>query len=523
MKRSRQVVVLAVIASLLLAACAGPGSAPATGGEAGAAAPAAQGPSGALTIGLTTDIATVEVPYAPERQSTNAAQTMYDTLVFPEADGTYSPMLAESWDVSEDGTTYRFKLRQGVKFHNGELFNADAVVYSWQVYSQPEVTYASNWTIADKVEKLDEYTVEISTTEPNALLLSYLASWSIIPPKYHAEVGKEKFAQEPAGTGPFMFKEWVKGDHLTVVANPNYWRAGYPKVAQVVFKFMPESATRVAAVQTGEIDIAPRLSAEEADGLRADANLNVINYPVDRVYYVAFNNMTTGKDTPIMDLKVRQALAHAVDVQTIIDTLFAGYATRAVGFVAPGNLGYQESAPVAYDPDLAKKLLADAGYADGFEIGMACPEAAYPNINEVCQAIQGYLSAVGVKAKLELMEANAFWDAESKKELPPLFVDSWSLTIGEAYPRILGALGEGESYANWSDPKIHEMLKQIVTTVDVEARAKLYADLQTYITDQQPFIFLYMPQAFEGVTKRVQNYQPRGAEQYYLWDVSVSD
>src|SRR4030095_3186655 len=105
---------------------------------------------------------------------------------------------------------------------------------------------------------------------------------------------------------------------------------------------MPESATRVAAVQTGEIDIAPRLGAEEADTLRGDANLKVINYPVDRVYYVAFNNMTTGKDTAIMDLKVRQALAHAVDVQTIIDTIFSGYATRAPGFVAPGNLGYQE-------------------------------------------------------------------------------------------------------------------------------------------------------------------------------------
>jgi peptide/nickel transport system substrate-binding protein len=153
---------------------------------------------------------------------------------------------------------------------------------------------------------------------------------------------------------------------------------------------------------------------------------------------------------------------------------------------------------------------------------MACPQAAYPSINEVCQAIQGYLADVGVKANLDLMEANAFWDAESKQELPPLFVDSWSLTIGEAYPRILGALGEGESYANWGDPKIYEMLKQIVTTVDVEARAKLYADLQSYINEQQPFIFLYMPQAFEGVTKRVENYQPRGAEQYYLWDVSVS-
>jgi peptide/nickel transport system substrate-binding protein len=525
--RRRATLLAWLLLALLLAACAAPAAAPATGSE-GESTTAEQsttdGPQGTLTIGLTTDIATVEMPYAPERQANNAAQTLYDTLVFPEADGTFSPMLAESWEVSEDGTTYTFKLREDVEFHNGEPFNADAVVYSWQVYSQPEVTYASNWTIAENVEKIDDYTVAISTEEPNALLLPYIAtSWSIIPPQYHAEVGKEGFAEAPVGTGPFMFQEWIKGDHLTVVANPNYWREGYPKVAEVVFKFMTESATRVAAVQTGEIDIAPRLSAEEADSLRDMEGVTVVNYPVDRVYYVAFNNMSTGQGTPIMDVNVRRALAHAVDVQTIIDTIFSGYATRAVGFVAPGNLGYQEVEPVPYDPDLARQLLADAGYPDGFEIGMACPEAAYPSINEVCQAIQGYLSEVGVTVDLELMEANAFWDLETKKELPPLFVDSWSLLIGEAYARILGALGEGESYANWEDPQIHEMITQIVTTVDVDARAALYNELQQYILEQQPFIFLYMPQAFEGVTTRVQNYQPRGAEQYYLWDVSVTE
>jgi peptide/nickel transport system substrate-binding protein len=513
---------LGLVVTLALAACAAPGALPAAG-EQPAAAPAAEGPGGRLTIGLTTNIATVEVPYAPERQSNNAAQTLYDTLVFPEADGTYSPLLAESWEVSDDGTTYTFTLRQGVTFHNGEPFNADAVVYSWQVYSQPEVTYASNWTIAENVEKVDDYTVRISTSEPNALLLSYLSGWSMIPPQHHAEVGLEAFAQAPVGTGPFMFQEWVRGDHLTVVANPNYWREGYPKLAEVVFRFMPESATRVAAVQTGEIDIAPRLSAEEAETLRATTDLEVLNYPVDRVYYVAFNNMTTGVGTPIMDVNVRRALAHAVDVDTIIDTIFSGYASRAVGFVNEGNLGYQPTEPVAYDPDLARQLLADAGYPDGFTIGMACPEAAYPNINEVCQAIQGFLREVGVNAELELMEANAFWDREANKELPPLFVDSWSLTIGEAYPRILGALGEGETYANWADPVIHEMIRQIVVTVDVDERAQLYHELQAYVIEQQPFIFLYRPQAFEGVNPRVQNYQPRGAEQYYLWDVSVTD
>jgi peptide/nickel transport system substrate-binding protein len=320
-----------------------------------------------------------------------------------------------------------------------------------------------------------------------------------------------------------VFKEWIKGDHLTVVANPNYWRAGYPKVAEVVLRFMPESATRVAAVQAGEIDIAPRLSAEEADTISSDEALTVVNYPVDRVYYVAFNNMTTGLDTPIMDLKVRQAIAHAIDVQTIIDAIFSGAASRTVGLMTAGNLGFVEMEPVAYDVEQAKALLAEAGYADGFDIGMACPEAAYPNINEVCQAIQGYLTDVGINTDLELQEANAYWEREANKELPPLFVDSWSNTTNESYSRLEGAVGKDQSYANWSDEKIHELLAQILTTADVDARAALYGELQTYMSETQPFVFLYAPQAFEGVNKRVQNYQPRGAENYFLWDVSVSE
>ena len=345
----------------------------------------------------------------------------------------------------------------------------------------------------------------------------------MIPPKAHAEMGLEAFAQSPIGTGPFVFKEWVKGDHLTVTANPTYWRKGYPKLAEVVFRFMPESATRVAAIQAGEIDIAPRLSAEESETVGAEEALSVLSYPVDRVYYVAFNNITTGLDTPIMDVKVRQALAYAIDVQTIIDSIFSGAAVRSAGFLKDGNLGYDGADPVPYNFKKAKALLTEAGYPDGFDIGMACPEAAYPNINEVCQAIQGYLADVGVNVDLELQEANAYWTREENKELPPLFVDSWSITIGEAYGRLEGALGKDQTYANWADEKIFEQLGQILTTVDVDARAALYGDIQSYMRETQPFVYLYFPQAFEGVTKRVQNYQPRGAENYFLWDVSVSE
>lgn len=518
-------ITLLVVFAVTLTGCTLPATTPtgSTGGEQSAAAPTAEGPQGTLTIGLTTDIAAVEFPYAPERQAANASWTLYDGLVYPEPDGTYSPALAESWEVSEDGATYTFHLREDVTFHNGEPFTADAVVYSWQVYSQPEVTYANEWSFVKAVEKVDDYTVNISTETANALLLARVAGWTVIPPKAHAEMGLEAFAQNPIGTGPFMFKEWVKGDHLTVVANPNYWREGYPKVAEVVFRFMPESATRVAAIQAGEIDIAPRLSAEEAETVAAEEHVTVIDYPVDRVYYVAFNNMTTGVDTPIMDVKVRQALAAAIDVQTIIDSIFSGAATRASGFLKEGNLGFDGAEPVPYDPEQAKALLAEAGYPDGFEIGMACPEAAYPNINEVCQAIQGYLAEVGIVADLELQEANAYWEREANKELPPLFVDSWSTTIGEVYNRLEGALGKDQSYANWSDEKIYDLLNQILTTVDVDARAALYTEVNTYIRENPPFVYLYFPQAFEGVTKRVQNYQPRGAENYFLWEVSVSE
>lgn len=514
---------LLLITAWVLTACVPAPAAPSTGGAATGAQQAAEGPKGTLTVALTTDIAAVELPYAPERQSANASQPLYDSLVFPEADGTYSPALAEKWEVSADGTTYTFHLRQGVTFHNGEPFTADSVVYSWKNYSAKDVPYASNWTIADNVEKVDDATVKISTKEPNALLLSYIGGWSMIPPKAHAEMGKEKFAQNPIGTGPFMFKEWVKGDHLTVVANPNYWRKGYPKLAQINFKIMPESAARVAAVQTNEIDIAPRLTAEEADSLNGKDNLNVVNYPVDRIYYVAFNNMTTGKDTPIMDVKVRQAIGYAIDVQAMIDSLLGGKAVRASGFVGPNNMGFDKAAPLPYDPDKAKALLKEAGHADGFKIDMACPEAAYPHINEVCQAIQGYLKAVGIDANLELQEANAYWDHESKKQLPPIFVDSWSLTIPEAYPRLLGAVGKDETYANWDDPKLHDYLKQLITTLDIGKRTQIYGEVQKYMREDPSFVYLYFPQTFEGVNKRVENYKPRGAENYYLTEVSVSD
>jgi peptide/nickel transport system substrate-binding protein len=483
------------------------------------AEPTSPEPEGTLRIALSTYPNTLDAPLTAERNAHNAAAPMFDSLLWVNDEGDLEPELAESWEISDDGLEYIFHLRRGVTFHNGEPFNADAVVFSWERYSSPELEWNERWRMADNVEKVDEYTVKVTTVEPKPLLLRTIAiNWSMVPPGYFNEVGDIEFANKPVGTGPYMFVEAVSGDHITLEANPNYWREGYPKAKTIIFRPIPESSTRVAAIRTGEVDVVGRLSSDEAQSLLGAPGVQVISYPVRRVYYIAFNNLTTGIDQPTEDPLVRQAMNHAVDVQAIIDALFNGHAKRSTGFVATGELAYGVVEPFEYDPDKAREMLAEAGYENGFKIGFACPAGAYVNFEEVCEAIQAYLADVGIDAELEIMESGQYWDREAAKELPPLFGDSWSEVSGEAYNRMAGALlGWDASYSSWGDDVIIDSLKKISTTVDEDERKGLYEDLQKYMIENPPFIYLYEPMAFEAIRDHIQDYRPRGAEEYYLW------
>lgn len=484
------------------------------------------GPEGELIVAITTIPNAITPPNAAERQAINVAQQMFDGLVWRNEEGVIEPALAESWEISDDGTEYTFHLRQGVTFHNGEAFDAADVVATWEAGKDPKNAYYYVYEPVTGVEVIDDYTVKVITDSPDPLFFTTgFPTFGVYPADYYAEVGFEGFEAHPVGTGPFQFVVWDE-EKIAMEANPNYWDSRYPKVASLIFRPIPESATRLAAVQTGEIHIATRLISEEASQLFGNPDIQVISYSNDRSYYVAFNNLTSGVGLPTEDPLVRQAMNYAVDRQAIVDALFGGKATLSSGLVAPFNLGADPAIqPYPYDPDKARELLTEAGYPDGFQIGFACPIGAYPNFEQVCEAIGGYLNEVGISfdgGEIQFMESGQYWDLEANKELPPLFADAWSVTNGEALERLQGSLYAEASYAAWEDPDLRALIDEAAVTIDVDTRAAVYGQIQQLMYDNPPFIYLYYPNVFEAINSAVQNYTPRPAEDYWLKGVFIA-
>lgn len=477
-----------------------------------------------LRVALQTNPNTIEPATGDSRVASNVAWSIFDSLVWMNDEGVIVPALAESWDISDDGLVYTFNLREGVVFHNGYPFTADDVVFTWERGQGADITYREDFLAVDEMVAIDDYTVEARLEAPNAFLLLLMNEhWGIMSKQYHDEVGEEGYLQSPVGTGPFKFVEWLTGDRIVLDAFADYWDAGYPKVDRLIYRPIPDTATRFAALVNDDIDIVSNLGPEQADAVEAAENVSLVTYGQDRVYYVTFNNMSTGIGTPIEDKLVRQAMSYAIDYDAIIDRLFDGYAERISGLIIPGNLGHDPSVtPYPYDPDRAKELLAEAGYPDGFAIEMAGPSETYTNFEQVLQAVAAYWGDIGIDVDLQFMESGSFWDQQANRQLPPLFADSWSSSTGEAYPRLVGSVGgEDASYAAWLDPVLVDMVRELELTPDSQERGEVYTRILKYMYEDPPFIYLYAPTAFEAINDRVQNYNPRISEQYYLKGVSV--
>ena len=475
-------------------------------------------PSGEVKIGLAAEPNTFDPHLTVGRNTQIFVVNVYDGLTARDTQGHLIPALAESWKRLNP-TTWQFALRRGVKFHNGDDFNADSVKFTLDRAINPETkaTIISELSTIAGTEVVDPYTVNVITKSPDFLMPARLGELFglMLSPKHTNAVGKEGIAIKPNGTGPFKLVAWTKNEQLVLEANEGYWR-GAPKVKRIVVRPILEDAARIAALQTGEVDlIAPVPHARIAE-LQRNNRLAIKTIPAPRIFHVTIDV----RKPPFDNVKVRQALNHAIDVNAIVKSLYFGHATRLATVVDRGALGYDASiAPYPYDPAKAKALLAEAGFPNGFETEFDSFTGSIADHAKPAEAIAGYLRKIGVNAKQNVFEFSAFGPRRVQNKTAPLFIYS----IGNAYLEpswVIRWMTQGGLGMHYKNARLDEMLTRIEATDDPKKRAPLYGDVQKLIMDEAPFIFLFQADAVFGMSTRI-DYTPRPDETQWLYPLAL--
>ena len=481
-------------------------------------APAAAAPTGEVKIGLAAEPNTFDPHLVVGRNTQIFIVNVYDGLTARDAQGNLVPALAESWKRL-NATTWQFKLRKGVKFHNGDDFNADSVKFTLDRATNPETkaTVSSEVGTIAGTEIADPFTVNVITKTPDFLLPVRLGELYglMLSPKHTNAVGKEAIATKPNGTGPFKLTTWAKNERLVLEANETYWR-GAPKVKTIVVRPILEDAARIAALQTGEVDLISPIPYVRVAELQRDNKLVIKTIPAPRIFHVTIDV----RKPPFDNVKVRQALNYAVDVNAILKTLYFGHGTRLATVVDKGALGYDPNIPpYPYDPNKAKALLAEAGYPSGFETEFDSFTGSIADHSKPAEAIVGYLQKVGIKAKLNVFEFSTFGPRRVQNQTAPLFIYS----IGDTFLEpswVIRWLTQGGLGMHYKNPKLDEMLTRIEATDDPRKRAPQYGEVQKLIKDEAPFIFLYQADAVFGMSSRV-DYAPRPDETQWLYPLGL--
>lgn len=477
-----------------------------------------------LTVAQGTAPETLDAQRSTVQQTLNVSYHINEPLFqLDYATNEITPLLGASYEAVDD-TTWQVNLQPGITFTNGEPFNAEAVRYSLLRVKKPELNSPATIyvrPIAD-VEVVDETTVRIITDGPAPVLPLYLTRIAMVPPAYVEEVGDDAFGQNPVGTGPYRLVRWVKDDRVVLEANSDYWR-GAPSLNQITFVSIPETATRMAALQTGEADIVTQVAVDQAPLLER-AGITIAPTPGLRLMMVAITLDGDPDSSPLYDVRVRQALNYAVDKQAIVDDILGGFGKVLAGQALSSEYFGFNSAVEAYpyDPVRARELLAEAGYTVDNPLSFTVygPQGRYLRDSEVVQTIGGQLREVGIDADVEILEWGLFINRLLAKDFETAAFWGAS-TVPDADAWIGAMLGTGAAYSVYANPELDALVAEGARTVDREARLAIYHEAAELIHEQAPFIFLYQQVDVYGVTPRVSNWTPSPDESIYLWGVTV--
>ncbi|WP_297611352.1 glutathione ABC transporter substrate-binding protein GsiB [uncultured Sutterella sp.] len=475
------------------------------------AAGAAQAAQKDVTVAVASTFTTLDPYNASDTLSQAVVKSFYEGLFSFDKDMKVVNVLAESYEASADGLVYTVKLRKGVKFQNGEDFNAEAVKINYERVMDKKNSLKRYvlFSNIDRIDVVDAHTVKFTLKRPFSAFINQLAhpSGGMICPKALEKWGAQ-IAFHPCGTGPFVMKDYNPAEVLKVEKNPNYWRAGYPKVDSITFKPVVENSTRVAMLLTGEAQYAFPLPAEQVKQIEKRSNVRVDVTPSIITRYVEMN-MTK---KVFQDIRVRQALNYAINKQALVKVAFNGYADPATG-VAPMNVDYAvKLGPWPYDPKKARELLKEAGYPNGFRVTL-WSGYNHSTAMKIIQFLQQQLAQVGVKADIRALEAGQrtalVESVTPEKSEHQLYYIGWSSSTGEMDYAIRPLLATASFTPNdsndsyYSNKMVDEKLMEALATTDRAKKAELYADIQKQIWHDAPWIFLATEQNIAGAAKNL--------------------
>lgn len=422
--------------------------------------------------------------------------------------GQLIPALATSWEQSEDGLTWTFQLREGVTFSNGREFTADDVKYSMDRILDPALGSGRVDSVggADAVwEVVDPYTVTVTTSEPNAILpiqLAGAAGGAIIG---HESADAEGNVVIPIGTGPFIIDEVNGTTSLRLVRNPNYWQEGLPYLDAVEIEVYPEAAPREAALQGGEVDFVLNVSAPGFDALNDDPEIVVAEVAGLNYQYMGLNL----NREPLGDVRVRQALAYAIDRQQICDAGEFGRCVVIQGPTGPSSAWYFDYAPYDRDIEKAKQLLAEAGYPDGFEIELM-PTSTYEDTVRRAQVLVAQLAEIGVRATINAPEWSQWLELEGAGNYD-IYTCGWTgLTDGNSYFYLQHRTDQVFNFTGYSNPEFDRLVDEARTVSDFDTRYALYEQANKIIVDEAPYIYFYTTTNKRAYRPFVKGYVLRG-------------
>jgi peptide/nickel transport system substrate-binding protein len=418
-----------------------------------------------------------------------------------------APWLAESWEILEP-TLWEMKLREGVMFHNGDPFTAETVKWNWERIIDPEQAspQIGNHAAIAGVDVIDDYTVQVHTTEPYPIFTERLQNFQLIPEKLAQEMGDEWLAENAVGTGPYKFVEWRRGDQIVMERNDDYWHPDVrPAYKDFIIRIIPGIPTQLAELLAGNVEIVRVVPFDQMPTVDASGVATTRTQAILRTSFIGLDAKGRTSENPYQDVRVRHAANHACDIEGYIANLQPG-GDRAPACLNPMHFGFDESIePHEYDPELARQLLAEAGYEDGFEATWHRGPSSMPNQDQVDQAIQRDLEAVGIRARFDTVaDTNVSVARVTEGHAGPMWNWNWgSYSVFDADGIYWDMFHPSTIYNYWENDEFTEAIEEARGSMDADHRQELYSRAQRVIRDEAPIIFQWGFHSVWGVNDNV--------------------